>query len=239
MRQWRHFLPLGGMYVVVVATYLGSHRLFRTPLSLSVLIGLSILTTLLMLVWLFLRWMSPLRGVFGNPEQEMALIRAVERELSRSLRHGAPLVIVALEGKRGLSSKSLSTFLRTSDLVLRGQGRRFVLLMTETPLEHGNHVLERLVARFPVRAAVIASEQVITPATNLTGFGARHQARIKTAHAPTLALLRGLQLGLLRATLRIRKGEPPPIYQLTASDIRTATASTNERVVRDLTRRVA
>jgi|GEM_PF-5059017 len=239
MNRWQTVFGLIVGYLIVTTSYLGVCRLTHTTWSIIVLIGLCLLESMLHIAWWFVHWMSPLRGMFGNPDQEIALVRALERELARSLRHDAPLVIVALKGHRGLSRKDIVAFLRTSDIVIQGRNRSMVLLMTETPRDKGQQVLERLVVRFPVHAATIADQSVITPAANLTGFGARHQAQHKTSHTPTLALLGGLQLGLFRAALRIRKGQPPPIYSLTAADIVTVTSSANTNVLRDLTHRVA
>ncbi len=236
MRDLARLVLLAG---AAVGAYSGVARLGRQPVQAAVVVGLVLLAVAVERLWAFVRWMSPLRGQFGEPDQEIALLRAIERELSRSLRHDAPLTVVALRGRRGLKTRAVAAMLRTSDIVIRGRGRHIVVLMTETARDNARLVIERMVERLPISAVAIADHTVITPGAQLSGFGARHQARQTSIHGPTLALARGLQLGLFRAEARARRGRPAPIYDLSAADVLAATTTHNRRSMDDLTQRVA
>jgi hypothetical protein len=208
---------------------------FHLAIPIEVIIGWVMAISI---VWMIVRWWSPWYGTFGYPDEEHALLRILERELSRSLRYKEPLVITLLESRRGLSLQKLRKFLRISDIVLRGRSSHYIILLTETPYEEGRDVIQRLISSFPIRLAVIAHEGVVVPAVGLMGFDARYQHRHIT-HRPTLALLRGLQLGHFRASLSMRHNHPPPLYEVKTADIILTFSSTHEKVFEEFTNRVA
>jgi hypothetical protein len=234
-------VPLRNLFLLVIG--LGASvfliglgiQTFHLAVPLEAIIGWVIA---LSIVWLIIRWCSPWYGSFGYPDEERALLRILERELSRSLRYKEPLVITLLESRRGLSLPKLRKFLRVSDIVLRGRSSHYIILLTETPYEEGRDVIRRLISSFPIRLAVIAHEGVVMPAVGLMGFDARYQHRHIT-HRPTFALLRGLRLGHFRASLSVRHNQPPPLYEVKPSDIILTFSSTHEKVFEEFTNRVA
>ncbi|HKD74597.1 MAG TPA: hypothetical protein VKB76_03850, partial [Ktedonobacterales bacterium] len=117
---WRNGLRLTLALLLVAGCYLGLAALLRQPVAVPYLIGTLALGVALERLWLLVRWLSPLRGTFGDPDQEVALVRAVERELSRSLRYKAPLVVVAFHGRRNLTRQAVSSMVRFSDIVICG-----------------------------------------------------------------------------------------------------------------------
>jgi hypothetical protein len=205
--------------------------------SAPVAIGLGLLAFIAEGVWLFMRWLSPLRGLFGTPDREISLWRALERELSRSMRHGSPLVIVGMRLKRKVSVPNIEALLRYSDIVTYGRGGFVIVLMTETRIDQAKIVIQRFVDRLPVRAIVVADEHALSSRSALVGVGLRHN--VQSEHMPTIALVQGLRLGLFRAEARARKDEPAPVYILSANDVLEANATTNQRAMQDFTRRVA
>jgi hypothetical protein len=239
MNIWRQGLRLFVACAAPAGLYLGLGLLIHQPMSAPLLVGLILLGAAIEGMWIYIRWLSPLRATFGDPDQEIALVRALERELSRSLRYKAPLVVVALHGKRGLTKHAIATMLRFSDIVIRGRNQHMVILMTETPLANARVVVERMIERLPVRGAAIADEHVITPATSLAGFGARHHKQQSSTHGPTLALLQGLRLGIFRSEARSGHQQPTVLYELSPDDLIAANATTNARSMEDLTQHVA
>jgi hypothetical protein len=83
---WRNGLRLVFALALVAGCYFGLATLLRQPIAVPYLIGTLSLGVAVERLWMLVRWLSPLRGTFGDPDQEVALVRAVERELSRSLR---------------------------------------------------------------------------------------------------------------------------------------------------------
>ena len=232
-------LRLAGALALLAGIYGCFAAVLHQPLSAVALVGILVGALAVEIAWLYLRWLSPLHSWFGDSDQELSLVRAVERELSRSLRHHAPLVVVAFRGKRGLRRAAVVKMLRFSDIVLVGSDRHIVILMTETTRENARAVVERMIEQLPVRGAVMADQTVITPATTLAGFQARHHIQEATTHSPTLALLQGLRLGLFRSETRARGGQPAVLYDLVDDDVIAANATTNQRSMDDLTRQVA
>src|SRR5579875_921941 len=236
LRQIARAVLLAGIavvaYIAVVAA-MDSH--FQPPIA----IGLALLAVGSEALWAVVRWLSPLRGMFGEPDQELALVRTLEREISRSLRHQAPLVIVAVLGRWNLKLRDVSERLRTSDIVLRGRGKHFIILMTETRLEQAQLVMERMALNLPLRAIDMTDDAAIKAGAAVVGFGARYRTQYKTAHGPSLALLRGLQLGVFRARARARPDQPAPIVIVGPGEMRHANIIGSARPMDDLTHRVA
>lgn len=239
MSSVRQGLRAVGWLIAVGSAYLAIMRSVGQPAQIPILLGLLIMALGVEALWAVVRWLSPLRGTFGEPDQELALVRVMERELSRSLRHQAPLVIVAMQGRWNLTRRAVSAELRLSDIVMRGRGRHLLILMTETQLEQAQLVLERMVDKLPIRAVAMTNEQAVQSGAAVGGFGGRYEARDTTAHGPTLALLRGLQLGLFRAQARTQRDQPAPIYVLGPNEMVKANATATERPLADLTKRVA
>ncbi len=236
---WRNGLRTALALVLVAGGYLGLATLLHQPIATPYLVGSLLLGLAVERLWLLVRWLSPLRGTFGDPDQEVALVRAVERELSRSLRYKAPLVVVAFHGRRKLTRQAVAAMLRFSDIVICGRNNHIVVLMTETTIEKVRATVLRMIERLPVRGAAIADEHVITPATSLAGFGARHHKQVASAHGPTLALLQGLRLGVFRSEARSRRNRPATLYELSPADLVAANATTNHRAMDDLTQHIA
>jgi hypothetical protein len=233
LRQLARAVLLAGIavvaYIAVMAT-MSSH--FQPPIA----IGLALLAVGSEALWAVARWLSPLRGMFGEPDQELALVRTLEREISR---HQAPLVIVAVLGRWNLKLRDVSERLRTSDIVLRGRGKHFIILMTETRLDQARLVMERMALNLPLRAIAMTDDAAIKAGAAIVGFGARYRTQYKTAHGPSLALLRGLQLGVFRARARARPDQPAPIVIVGPGEMRHANITGSARPMDDLTRRVA
>ena len=239
MNIWRQGLRLLVACAVPVGLYLGLVAILHQQVAAPMLVGAILMGAAIEGLWMYIRWLSPLRATFGDPDQEIALVRALERELSRSLRYKAPLVVVALHGKRGLTKHAIGTMLRFSDIVIRGRNQHMMILMTETPLANARVVVERMIEQLPVRGAAIADEHVITPATSLAGFGARHHKQQTSTHGPTLALLQGLRLGIFRSEARSAHNHAAVLYELSPDDLVAANATTNARSMEDLTKLVA
>ena len=227
------------LLIVVASGYLATVRLMGQRIEISVLLGLLILVLGAEALWGLVRWLSPLHGIFGALDQELSLVRVMERELSRSLRHQAPLVIVAIQGRWNLSRKAVVAHLRISDIVLRGHGQHLLILMTETQLDQAQLVLKRMVQQLPIHAVAMTNEEAVQAGTTTGSFGGRYAARGTVAYGPSLALMRGLRLGLFRARARTRAGQPAPIYVLGPQEFITANATTTARPLDDLTERVA
>jgi hypothetical protein len=239
MNILRQIVVAGLLLLTITALYLGVlWRMEQRP-QIPILLGLWLLALGVEALWSLVRWLSPLRGIFGEPEQELQLVRVMERELSRSLRHRAPLVIVAVLGRRRLSRKAVMDKLRLSDIAIVGRGRHMVILMTETRLEQAEMVMERMAAQLPIRAIAMTNEQAVQAGALIGDFGGRYRAQGGTAHSPTLALMRGLQLGLFRSRTRSRHGEPAPIYILGPQAMITANTTDSTRALADFTQRVA
>ena len=180
-----------------------------------------------------------MRGGFGTVGQETTLLRVLDREISRSIRHGHPLVVALIKGNR-LKYQKVKDDFRTSDLVFKGLNGQYLVVLTETSLANGAFVLERFVQRYPVNSAAIIDAALIPSAARLVGVGSRYAAKAQSiASRPVIALLRGLQLGLFRAQVRRRQDQPPPVYSVTPEDIRLAVSQSYERILDDLTKKVA
>jgi hypothetical protein len=205
----------------------------------SIMFGLALLALGTEALWAVVRWLSPLRGMFGEPDQELALVRTLEREISRSLRHQAPLVIVAVLGRWNLSPRAVSERLRTSDIVLRGRGKHFIILMTETQREQAQLVMERMALNLPLRAIALTDDAAIKAGSAIVGFDARYRTQHSTANGPSVALLRGLQLGIFRSRAHTRHGQPAHIVIIDPGAMRGANITSAARPLDDLTRRVA
>ena len=105
-------LRLAGALALLAGIYGCLSAVLHQPLSAVALVGILVGALAVEIAWLYLRWLSPLHSWFGDSDQELSLVRAVERELSRSLRHHAPLVVVAFRGKRGLRRAAVVKMLR-------------------------------------------------------------------------------------------------------------------------------
>jgi hypothetical protein len=236
-----------GLAGLAVGAYLAVAATLHQPPQGALIVGLVLLAVGIAALWALVRWLSPLHGLFGEPDQEMALVRVLERELARALRHQAPLVIVAVRGRGRLSPRAVRAQLRASDIVLRGRGAHLVVLMTETGLDQAHLVMERMVQSLPIHAVAMTDEQAVKAGVGvadsdgvaITGFGARYQARRQTAHGPSVALLRGLQLGIFRARARVRRAQPAPIVIIGPGEMRAANQISSARPLDDLTERVA
>lgn len=203
-----------GLYFTLVG--LLAHQ---TP-NIGVAVTLGLLALLIEGLWLFLRWMSPFRGVFGAPDRELSLWRVLERELSRSMRYGSPMVAVGMRLRHRVPASDVESLLRFSDIVTFGRANFVVIIMTETRIEQAETVIQRFVSRLPVQAIVMADTQVLASQSALTGIEQRHN--VQSEHLPTIALVQGLRLGILRAETHVSAHAPPPVYRLTAKDVREA-----------------
>ncbi len=225
--------------LVTVGSYLGLARWQHQPVQGMVVAGLVLLATGIEALWLLIRWLSPLGGWFGEVDQEQALVRALERELSRSLRHGLHLTVVGVLGTWRLRMRDVRAKLRLSDIVIRGRGGHIVILMTDTEIERGQFVMERMAQQLPIRAVALTDEHAVPAGMALVGINSRYSTQGTSQYAPTVALLRGLRLGLFRARARRVAGQPAPVVQIGPSAMVQANASATERPLMDLTRRVA
>lgn len=239
MTAWRTALRLALAGGATAAAYLGARATLGRPASPATLAALVLAALALTAGWSALRRLQALRGVFGAQDQEAAVLRTLERELSRSLRHDAPLVVAALHGRRGLRWRDVQAQLRDSDIVLRGHRGRLIIVMTETRIGPARAVLERMAQQLPIRAVALVDERAVRPGIALAGADARFRAHRQPMQAPTLALLRALRLGLFRAEARARPDAPAAIYRLDAASVVAANDSANQSALDDLTRRVA
>ena len=239
MNRLPHAARTVALLIVVAGSYLGALHLMGQRPQIPMLVALLILAVGGEALWALVRWLSPLRGIFGTPEQELSLVRVMERELSRSLRHHAPLVIVVIVGRWRLSRRAVIAHLRISDIVLRGRGQHLLILMTETQLAQAQMVLERMVLQLPIHAVAMTNEEAVRAGTTTGSFGGRYLAHEIAAYGPSLALMRGLRLGLFRARARTRSGQPASIYVLGPQELVLANATTTARPLADLTDRVA
>lgn len=219
--------------------YLTVQYVGQRPWQPPVLIGLLSVMLVLERGWALVRWLSPLHSAFGDPDQEYSLLRALDRELSRSLRHDAPLVVVAVHGKRNLSLPTIEKTLRISDIVIQGRRGHIMVLMTETAIEQAQVVMGRMAEHLPITAVAMADERAVAALAGATAFGTRRQSSKNTAHGRTQAMVRALQLGVFRARARIKHDQPTPIYVLTPADVLAATNTTNDRAIDDFTQHVA
>lgn len=225
--------------VATAALYLTVLYMLQRPWQPEVLLGLLILALGFERGWAFVRWLNPLHGTFGNADQEYSLLRALDRELSRSLRHDAPLVVVAVHGKRTLAVRTIEKILRISDIVIPGHNGHIMVIMTETSLDQAHLVMSRMAEHLPIIALAMADERAVAPLAGATPFGVRKAAPQNPAQGRTLAMVRALQLGVFRARARIKRDEPTPIYVLTPADVLAATNTTNDRAMEDFTQHVA
>jgi hypothetical protein len=237
--MWREIARTVSMICVLLVAYRGVAWLMHQPMQPIIVLGLTLLALGAEALWSLLRWLGPLRGRFGTPNQESSLVRSLDRELSRALRHRAPLVMVAVMGKRGLTPRALSARLRTSDIVIRGRARHLIILMTETQMEQAQSVLERMALNLPIRAIAMLDEATVRGGLATIGFDARYRTRQNEAYGSVAAVLRGLQLGLFRARAQARPDQPAPIVVIGPGDLRDANTRSTARPLDDLTQRVA
>lgn len=209
-------------------------RIPRPEILAGVMVGAAALAA----GWTVARRHGPWRGGFGSLAHERELTRVIDREVARSLRHGAPLVVAALRLRERGALKAVRARLRQSDIIIQGRAGQLIVVMTETSLEHARPVFERMVRTVPVRAVALADAPALRPAIARDGSDARF--RDPTARsASTDILLQALRLGLFRAEARVHAGQPAPIYTLDADGVIAANATTNQRALDDYTRRIA
>ncbi|MBA3824772.1 MAG: hypothetical protein H0X24_12865 [Ktedonobacterales bacterium] len=236
---WRTLFHGPVLAALTVGSYLGLARWQHQTVQGLVVATLILVVTGIEALWFVIRWFSPLGGWFGDVDQEQALLRALERELSRSLRQGWHLTVVGVLGTWRLRLPDVRAKLRLSDIVIRGRGGHLIILMTDTEIEQGQFVMERMAQHLPIRAVALTDEHAVPAGMALVGIGSRYRNQEATADAPTIALLRGLQLGLFRARARRVPGAAAPVVQVGAAAMVQANASATERPLLDLTRRVA
>lgn len=175
--MWREIARTASMIAaVVVAGYGIAATLAHQHVNLAVALGLALLALGVGALWSLVRWLSPLRGRFGTADQESSLVRSLDRELSRTVRHGAPFVMVAVLGKRSLTLGAIHARLRTSDIAIRGRSHHYIILMTETRMEQAQSVMERMALSLPIRAIAMLDETTVRSGMTAVGFDARYKS---------------------------------------------------------------
>jgi hypothetical protein len=228
-------------------TVLGISLIYWTVLTVAqyrmqptVLAALVLLALVIEFCWALARWRGPLHGVFGEPEQELAAVHVVQRELSRALRYDEPLTVVALHGSWRMTPRQMRSIFRASDILLRGHTGYVIALMPQTPIETGQAVIERLAQTFPLHAATLTDAAAVYEVMGNRRFHSRYNDNDQEdTREPAILVLRGLQVGIFRSKARKRAGQAAPVTVMTARSLQDMLNKTIETRVDEFTREIA
>ncbi len=192
-------------------------------------IGLGIGICLMLQARIMLIALSPACGYLGTIDQELRMARSLEREIARSIRYRAPLVILALTHQRNLPLAEVRAFLRASDIVIRGHRHHTLVILAETPGDIGEVITTRLIQHFAISAATMLDTSDLVAAGQLSEWSDMHRyiERCQQAEGDKSArlVLNALRLGIFRARVQTPHAASSMVYRLTRSDIMQANAT--------------